>query len=311
MVQRSASAESGALVSLWGLLGLFVIKGTVGLLTGSKALIADACHSGADWAGAMKSYLGIRKARTTANGRIPKSEQAESTTSIILSVLLLVAAIEIGISAIRALVNGVDHAPGWGAVILVAASIGLREGIVRYKRNRDHRSGLRADRDGDNRSDILVSLTALIGTSGALVGEMYEMPILFVLDPAAGLVISLIIVRTSYRLTADVLRNSDRCVLDEADAQALLEAVQRVDGVISVDHLRAREQGHYLVLDIDIRVNPRLSVFEGQDIALRVKRQLTKRFLHVMDAQIKVQPYDPGFPYKSNHHDEQMSSLLQ
>ena len=91
----------------------------------------------------------------------------------------------------------------------------------------------------------------------------------------------------------------------------MLEAVQRVDGVVAVDEVKARERGHYIVLDVAIRVNPRISVFEGQDVANRIRRMLTKRFLHVMDVNVKVQPYDPGYPYKSNHQEEQMPSVLQ
>ncbi|RED64148.1 cation diffusion facilitator family transporter [Cohnella lupini] len=311
MEHRSASAERGSLVSLWGLLGLFIVKGSVGWLTGSKALMADACQSAADCAGTVTSYMGIRKARMDPKAVNASRHNPESVAAIVLSAMLLVAGIEIGISSARSIANGVEEAPGVGAVIVIAAGIGVREGLVRYRRSRDIRCGIRVDRTLDGRSDIFVSLTALVGTSGAVVGELYDMPGLYVLDPAAGLVISLIVVRMGYRMTAGVLRVPDHCKLEESDAQSLLEAVQRVDGVVAVDDVKAREQGHYIVLDIVIRVNPRISVFEGQDIAHRVRRQLTKRFLHVMDANVKVQPYDPGFPYKSNHQEEELSSLIQ
>ncbi|WP_240702849.1 cation diffusion facilitator family transporter [Cohnella luojiensis] len=311
MEQRSVTAERGSLVSLWGLLGLCIVKGSVGWLTGSKALMADACQSAADCAGTFTSYLGIRKARVNPNAASTVRHQPETIAAIVLSAMLLVAGIEIGISSARSVANGVDEAPGIGAVVIIVAGIGVREGLIRYRRSRDSRSGIRGDRGGDNRSDIFASLTALVGTSGAFVGELYDMPYLYVLDPAAGIVISVFVVRMGYRMTASVLRTSDRYALDEADAQSLLEAVQRIDGVVAVDEVKAREHGHYVILDVVIRVNPRISVFEGQDIAHRVRRQLTKRFLHVMDANVKVQPYDPGYPYKSNHHEEEITSLLQ
>jgi cation diffusion facilitator family transporter len=273
--------------------------------------MADACQSAADCAGTFTSYLGIRKARVNPNAASTVRHQPETVAAIVLSAMLLVAGIEIGISSARSVANGVDEAPGIGAVVIIVAGIGVREGLIRYRRSRDSRCGIRGDRGGDNRSDIFASLTALVGTSGAFVGELYGMPYLYVLDPAAGIVISVFVVRMGYRMTASVSRTSDRYALDEADAQTLLEAVQRVDGVVAVDEVKAREHGHYVILDVVIRVNPRISVFEGQDIAHRVRRQLTKRFLHVMDANVKVQPYDPGYPYKSNHHEEEISSLLQ
>ncbi|MFB9279221.1 cation diffusion facilitator family transporter [Cohnella cellulosilytica] len=310
MVQRSLAAERGSLVSMWGLLGIFIVKGSVGWLTGSKALLADACHSAADCAGTFTAYLGLRKARLDPNSQ-GSTRHPESIAAIVLSAILLVAGLEMGVSSIRTVASGTEEAPGVGAVIVIAAGIGAREALVRYKRRCDTRRGMRGDRAGDNRSDIFASLTALVGTSGAVVGSWYDMPFLYVLDPAAGLVVSVFVIRMGFRMIADVVRVSNRCSIDESDVQTLLEAVKRIEGVVAVDEVKARERGHYIVLDVSIRVNPRISVFEGQDVANRVRRILTKRFLHVMDVNVRVQPYDPGYPYKSNHHEEELSSLLQ
>lgn len=307
MELRSVSAEHGALVTLWGLFGLSLFKGSVGWLTGSRALMADACHSAADCAGAFSSYLGLRNARDRRNA----SRRTESVAAVVLSSLILVAGLEIGISSIRSVAEGPDKAPGWGAVAAIAAGMAVREGLVRYKRRRDHSLGIRADRPGENRSDAFASLTALVGTAGAMTGDLLDMPILYVLDPAAGLVIAAFVMRTGYRLTAGILRHTAADKPDEVDSRMLLEAVQRIDGVIAVDEVRTRELGHYIVVDTAIRVNPRISVAEGHEIAQRIRRQLTKRFLHVADATVLVQPYDPGYPYKSNHQDEEVSTLLQ
>lgn len=308
---RSAVAERGAIVSLWGLLGLFFLKGAVGWLTGSKALIADACQSAADCVNSATAYLGLRKGRLPSAAASSSQTQPGSALAIVLSAMVLVAGLEVGISSIREVAKGADEAPGWGAVVVIAASIGVREGLVRYKRKRDSECGIREDRLTDNRSDIFASMTALVGTSGAVAGEVFDMPFLYVLDPAAGLVISVFVLRMGYRLTSGVLRKSDSYTMNEVDAQSLLESVQRIDGVVAVEDLHAREQGHYIVLEATVRVNPRITVAEGQEIALRVKRHLTKRYLHIIDAYIRVQPYDLGYPYKSNHQEEELSTFLQ
>lgn len=309
--QRSVACERGAKVSLWGLLGLFIVKGAAGWLTGSKALLADACHSAADCASTATSYLGLRKGRLPSVRRETSQAQPGQAITIVLSAMLLVVGLEVGVSSVRAVAEGVEEAPGWGAAAVIAASIVMREGLVRYKRKRDRECGIREDRAGDNRSDIFASMTALVGTCGALAGSMLDMPFLYVLDPAAGLVIAVFVIRMGYRMTADVLRKTSTCTIDEIDAQTLLESVQRVDGVVAVEDLRAREYGHYIVLDVTVRVNPRITVFEGQEIGHRVRRHLTKRFQHIIDANVNIQPYDPGYPYKSNHQEEELSIFLQ
>ncbi len=311
MVHRTAACERGAIVSLWGLLGLFVVKGAAGWLTGSKALIADACQSAADCANSATSYLGLRKGRLPSAAASSSQPQPGSALAIVLSAIVLVAGLEVGISSIREVAKGVNEAPGWGAVVVIAASIGAREALVRYKRKRDSECGIREDRLTDNRSDIFASLTALVGTSAAAAGGMLDMPFLYVLDPAAGLVISVFVLRMGYRLSSDVMRKSTVCTMNEIDAQTVLESVQRIDGVVAVEDLQAREHGHYIVLDVTVSVNPRITVAEGQEIAHRVRRHLTKRFLHIIDANIRVQPYDPGYPYKSNHQEEELSAFVQ
>lgn len=102
-------------------------------------------------------------------------------------------------------------------------------------------------------------------------------------------------------------------VEQEESADEIMAVVQRVEGVVTVQSLRAREHGHYVVAEIIISVNPRITVQEGQDIAKRVKLLLMHRFLHLSEVVIYVEPYDPGYPYKSNHdpNQEQMPTLLQ
>ncbi|WP_169306692.1 cation diffusion facilitator family transporter [Cohnella pontilimi] len=305
--QRTAIAERGALVSVWSLLGLTLFKGAAGWLTGSKALLADACHSAADCAASFQTYKGLHHFRKKpSDGRA-----SESAASIFLSALLLVAGLEMGISSIRSLTSGPDHAPGWEAAALIAAGMIVREMLIRHKRRRDSLLGLRGERTEEPRTDMLASLTALIGASATASGEMLDLPILYVMDPAAGLVISAFVLRKGCRLIALSQARSGRLELGEAEAQLLLETVQRIDGVIAVDDLHTREHGHYIVVNVNIRVNPRISVAEGHDIAQRVRRHLTKRFLHVSDVSVQVQPFDAGYPYKSNHQDQEWSSVLQ
>jgi Predicted Co/Zn/Cd cation transporters len=99
----------------------------------------------------------------------------------------------------------------------------------------------------------------------------------------------------------------------EEPAEELMQVVQRVEGVVTVESIRAREQGHYVVAEIVISVNPKITVQEGQEIAKRVKMLLMARFLHLSDVSVYVEPYDPGYPYKSNHdpNQEHMPTLLQ
>ncbi|GKU75687.1 cation transporter dimerization domain-containing protein [Paenibacillus sp. L3-i20] len=113
-------------------------------------------------------------------------------------------------------------------------------------------------------------------------------------------------------LLRSVRRRRKETVIEES-ADELMQVIQRVEGVVTVQSLRAKEHGHYVIAEVVISVNPRISVLEGQEIAKKVKLLLMHRFLHLSDVSIYVEPYDPGYPYKSNHelNQEQMPTLLQ
>ena len=89
--------------------------------------------------------------------------------------------------------------------------------------------------------------------------------------------------------------------LEQEEASNFKETVQRVYGIITIEHLVAREQDHDVTIELVISVNPRISILEAQEIANRAKTLLLTRFSHVKEVQIQAIPYDPGYPYKSNH----------
>ena len=303
--QRALQAERGCLVSACGLLGLSAIKGMAGWLTGSTGLMADACHSAASGASAFTSYLTYRSARQKPQA------QAEAAASVVFSAVLLVMGLEMGFRSALDLAAGSEEAPGLSAAAVIAAGMLLREMLMLHKRRRDQRLGIRPSPAGELASDRLASLTALAGVLGAASGAQLGLPALYALDPAAGIIVSLLVLRIGCKMIRSVFSQTKNESPHEMETQALREAVQCVEGVVDVDRIHVKEQGHYVTVTAVIRVNPRISVAEGHDIAMRVRRHLTRRFLHVTDVVVQVEPYDPGFPYKTNWRDEEWSTLLQ
>ncbi|MNW56181.1 ferrous iron efflux protein F [compost metagenome] len=116
-----------------------------------------------------------------------------------------------------------------------------------------------------------------------------------------------------YRLVKRSIYGSSAPQLREEDAASLVETVQRVHGVITVDDLKAQENGHYVTVTAKICVNPKITVMEANDIANRAKMLLLNRFSHITDVRIHVAPYEAGYPYKSNteESDSDLPNLLQ
>lgn len=300
--QRYAKAESAAWTGLIGNALIAAVKGGVGFQTGSKTLLTDACRSAASAAESFVSLTGVRRSRLLGapDAPIPALRgRAEAAVGVTASLLLMIVGSEIGISAIKSIANGVDQAPDWMAVVVVILSFGIKELLFPVK---------------ERWIDLYVSIAAFVGTGGAALGGLLHLPLLYYFDPAASLIIVAFIFISGYRIAATSVNRCIRsCEVEPADMRELKAAVQRMEGVIAIEEIRAREHGHYVIVEVVISVNPRISVLEGKEIAKRVNYFVMKRFSHITEVTVHVEPYDPGFPYKSNHdpNQEQMQTLLQ
>ncbi|MCC2685790.1 MAG: cation transporter [Paenibacillaceae bacterium] len=306
--QHRAKAEVAAWLGIVGNVGLAALKGVVGWLAGSKALLADAAHSASDVIGSLAVLIGLKAAQLPPDEDHPYGHgKAESISAIVVSILLILVGFEIGVSAIKAFIHGVTEPPRSYALIVITISIFAKEILFQYKYRLGKKLGSKAliANAWEHRSDVYSSLAAFAGVGGAVLGHWMGMPSLYYLDPAAGLFVSLLVLKMGYKLIMESIHDTMDHVLHHEEADELLKAVQRVPGVIAVDSLRAREHGHYVIVDVKISVNPRISVMEGHDIAKHVKHMLLTRFIHVSDVFIHVNPYDPGYPYKNNVDSEQ------
>lgn len=298
--KQARQAEHVAWLGIVGNLMLAVMKGLIGLLSGSKALLADAANSASDVAGSLTVLIGLRAAKKPPDKEHPYGHgKAESVAAIIVSVLLLLVGVELILSALKALFGQVTEAPAWYAALALVVAIIVKEGMFHY----NYRLGRRLSSQSlitlawDHRTDVLASTAALIGVGGALAGDRFGHAWMLYLDPAAGLIVAGFVIRMGYKLIHEAITGALDQVLPGDQAEELVKAVLGISGVLSVDDLRARVTGHYVIVDVKIGVNPQITVDEGHDIAKSVKGHLTKNFSHVSDVFVHVNPYVTEFPY--------------
>jgi len=307
--QRFQKAQFAAWLSIAGNIALAVMKGIVGILSGSKALLADAANSASDVAGSVAVLIGLKAAKRPPDEDHPYGHgKAESISAIVVSVLLLLVGLEIGYNSVKTLFGGITKAPEEYALVAIGISIVVKEFLFQY----NFRLGKKLSSQAliasawDHRTDVMSSVAVLIGVGGAVLGDYMNQPLLFYMDPIAGIFVAILVLRVGFKLVKDSIHTTMDHVLHQEETEELLEAALRVKGVIAVSELRAREHGHYVIVDIKISVNPKITVNEGHEIGKAVKHQLLSKFSHVSDVFIHVNPYDPGYPYKdvdSEHSD--------
>ncbi|MGO4886250.1 cation diffusion facilitator family transporter [Anaerobacillus sp. MEB173] len=273
---------------------LAIMKGFIGWLSGSRALIADAAHSASDVAGSIAVLAGLRTAQKPPDADHPYGHgKAESVATIIVAILLIVVGLEIAISSLKVFFSEIPTPPKGIALIAIIISIVVKEGLFQYKYNlakKINSSALLAEA-WHHRSDVLSSIAAFAGILGAIIGQQLNYPFLLYLDPLAGILVSLFVLKIGYTLAKESGQIMMEQVLDVEKTKPFIQTVSTIDGVIQVDELLARTHGHYIVIDIKVSVDPHISIEEGHVISNDVKKELLTNHNEIRKVFIQIHPY--------------------
>ena len=273
---------------------LAIIKAVGGIISGSRALIADALHSTTDIIGSVVILFAVKIANKPPDEEHPYGHgKAENIASIIVALLLIVVGVEISISSIKVFFGDIPQAPGTIAIYILVAAILIKEGLFYYKYylGKKYNSVALISEAWHHRSDSLSSLAALAGVGLAILGEYLQVDVLIYGDAIAGIIVSVIVIKVGYNLAKDSANVVLEQVLDKEDIINYEETVLQVEGVIEINELLARTHGSYIIIDIKISVDPDISVKKGHDIAHVTKNTLIKKHREVEDVLVHVNPY--------------------
>jgi cation diffusion facilitator family transporter len=294
--EESRQVARGAWSSLLVNAVLTVGKGGIGLMTGSRALFADAVHSAADLVGSLAVMIGLQVARKPPDADHPYGHgKAELISSGIVAGLLVAAALDVGFNSIRSLWQPPSE-PHWSAAAAAFVAIVMKEIMYIY----NYRLGKRLNSRSlvasamDHRSDVYSSIAALIGIGLALLGKALGVNWLLKMDGVAGAFVAALVLKIGFEISRDAVQLlMDRVILDDAYITEYEQAILAVPGTEHIDELRVRDHGRYLIADVQISVDGTLTVTAGHDIAVQVKQALMQQFPRVQDVFVHVNPFYP------------------
>jgi cation diffusion facilitator family transporter len=273
---------------------LAATKIAAGVIGNSFALVADGVESVLDIFSGVLVWGGLRVSALPQSERYPYGlGKAEPLASLVVSVVLLLAAVGIAISAVQAILSPQEVPESFTLLVLVGVLI-AKESMFRVLSARGREIGSRAlHADAwHHRSDALTSLAAFIGISMALTaGEGFESA-----DDWAALVACAVITFNGVRLFRASLREVLDVTAPEEICDLIREIAQSVPGVEGVGLLRVRQSGLALWVDIHVEVEGDIPVRAGHEIAHLVKDGLLDSDLRILDALVHVEPHPEPDP---------------
>ena len=251
--------------------GFMLAEVAGGLISGSLALLADAGHMATDFAALALAAVGFRLARRPADEtRTYGFDRVSVLVAFVNGVALMVLSVWIAVEAILRLM---DPAEVLGGTMLVIAVLGLLVNVACFWVLH------RADRDNLNvRAAALHVMGDLLGSVGAIVAAGVILATGWTpVDPILSMLVSLLILRSAWRVTSD----SAHVLLEAAPrgfgAAAACEAVRdAVPGVARVHHMHAwsiTEERPMATLEADLAPGT-----DPEGAKLAIKEVLADRF---------------------------------
>src|ERR687889_1211821 len=283
-----ATSERGMWAVKWSFMGLFItalVQVVVVALSGSVALLSDTIHNFGDAITAVPLWIAFALARLGASRRFPFGYgRVEDLAGVVVVLIILFSAVVAGYQAIERLLNPQPIGLLWAVVAASVVGFIGNETVAVYRIRVGREIGSAAlVADGYHaRTDGWTSLAVLAGAMGVWLG--YPLA-----DPVAGLLIAAAILVIVWQSGKAVFTR----MLDGVEPEVVEEIRQAacgVEGVEEVSEVRARWLGHRLHAEVNVAVDPGLSVAEGHAIAREVNHRLMHHLGYLSGVVIHVDP---------------------
>lgn len=272
---------------------LTVFKFVAGIVGHSAAMTADAVHSLSDL---LTDAVVLFFVRISSKPEDRDHEYGhgkyETLATTIIGIALAAVAVGIGWKAVEALLfwhgGGSLPAPGMLALWAAVVSIVLKELVYRYTvhRGKNLNSPALQANAWHHRSDALSSLGTLAGIGGAiLLGNRWT-----VLDPIAGFVVSLFILRVAWKLLKGSFNELLEASLPDEIEREILEVVNSFPDVSDPHHLRTRRIGSRYAIELHIRMDGAMPLADSHARTCEIEQALKARFGERTHITLHVEP---------------------
>ncbi|GAA3403662.1 cation diffusion facilitator family transporter [Paenibacillus hodogayensis] len=293
MTEGNKASMLAVWISLISNVALTALKLIVGLLSGSQVLIADGVHNAGDVIATTAALSSMRISKRPADEDHPYGHgKAEVLGSGIVAIILVLAALYIGYHAVLAFFHEPEEA-SYLALGAAFVSVVWKQWLYVYTirvGKKENSKGLIATAY-DHLADVYASIAAVAGIGLALVGDHYGIHLLTYGDPAAGIIVSVLVMKLAWHMAQEAIDILMEKTVSHDKLEQYTTLVRSIPQVKRIDRIRAREHGHYILVDLRVSIPGELTIQQGHDISRSIKGAVMKRHPEVDEVLIHLNPW--------------------
>lgn len=260
--------------SILGILGnifLLIIKGIVGFISHSQAMIADAANSAGDVFASLMTFIGNKIASE------PRDEthnfghgKAEYVFSLFISISMLFVSSKLLYDSAISLIYRKTFIFSWFLVLVCIITIITKLGLYIYTNNlyKKYKDLLLKSNMADHRNDCILTLGTLISVLFSIVGFYF-------IDGIVGMLISIWIFYTGIKIFIESYNVLMDKSLDSKTKDIILDLIDTYKEIKKVDEIYSTPIGYQYIVTITIYVDGNMTTFDSHKIADELEKNVT------------------------------------
>lgn len=261
-----------AFLSVLAAVFLTGFKLLIGLLTGSLGILSEALHSGLDLIAALITYFSVRISDKPADYNHHFGHgKVENLSAFVETILLLITCIWIIYEALKRLLTGETHIEvnAWSYIVVISSI------IIDISRSRALNKVARKYNSQALEADALHFSTDIFSSGVVGIGLICAHFGFFFADSIAALVVALIVIYVSFRLGKKAIN----VLLDTAPLSSydkIKSVLKDIKEITNFHDIRIRTSGADTFIEVNIHVNPGLSIEEAHNISHKAEKEIIK-----------------------------------
>jgi cation diffusion facilitator family transporter len=285
---RSAIIKTASIIAIIGNFLLAALKVGAGIYADSLAVLGDGIDSSMDVLIAVMTLIVSGVIAKPADKDHPWGHgRAETVATLFLAMILFFAGGQLILSSVRHLIAGTKtEIPG--IVALAATIISIVGKILlswsQYLFGKKADSAMLKANAKNMASDVLTSVGVLIGLGATILFNIR------IIDLVVAIMVGIWVIKNAVGIFLETNTELMDGATDDESYKLLFEAVNSVSGVGRPHRVRMRRIAGFWDIDLDIEVDPSLTITQAHEIASKVENAVKSRIERIFDIMVHVEP---------------------
>lgn len=269
-MNREKNIKNAGILGIVGNLFLLIIKGTIGFITHSQSMIADAANSAGDIFASLMTFIGnkIASAPQDDNHNFGHGK-AEYIFSLFISLSMIGISLKLLYNSLISLIYGYKFDFSWFLVIVCVVTIFVKLCLFLYTKflSRKFNSILLDANKEDHRNDCIVTTFTLISVLLGLLN-------IYWFDGLVGIFISAWICITGIKVFIESYNILIDTSIDVTTQEVILNLTTKYEEIKKVDNISSSPVGYKYIVFVTICVDGNMTTFNSHKLADKLEKDI-------------------------------------